>query len=163
MVRCASSPKGFTAAPRFSTTIWLAPTATERESCRHCARTHAPLDLAIIMLGSNDMKPWIHRNPRWRAWGCHGLWASCGTTNICWQGRGTVLASRLDAAHQEYRASPISRIGCATQTPPPRGWPGSIGRSRRKSKVASSMQAPPLKPVRWMAFIWMWKAPELSA
>ncbi|NGN39986.1 SGNH/GDSL hydrolase family protein [Mesorhizobium sp. CGMCC 1.15528] len=25
--------------------------------------THAPLDLIIIMLGSNDMKPWIHGNP----------------------------------------------------------------------------------------------------
>jgi lysophospholipase L1-like esterase len=25
--------------------------------------THAPLDLVIIMLGSNDMKPWIHGNP----------------------------------------------------------------------------------------------------
>lgn len=26
--------------------------------------THAPLDLVILMLGSNDMKPWIHGNPR---------------------------------------------------------------------------------------------------
>lgn len=25
--------------------------------------THAPLDLVVIMLGSNDMKPWIHGNP----------------------------------------------------------------------------------------------------
>ncbi len=25
--------------------------------------THAPLDLIVIMLGSNDMKPWIHGNP----------------------------------------------------------------------------------------------------
>ncbi len=25
--------------------------------------THAPLDLVIIMLGSNDMKPWVHGNP----------------------------------------------------------------------------------------------------
>lgn len=25
--------------------------------------THAPLDLVIILLGSNDMKPWIHGNP----------------------------------------------------------------------------------------------------
>lgn len=25
--------------------------------------THSPLDLIIIMLGSNDMKPWIHGNP----------------------------------------------------------------------------------------------------
>ncbi|MEO9336872.1 SGNH/GDSL hydrolase family protein [Mesorhizobium sp. SB112] len=25
--------------------------------------THSPLDLVIIMLGSNDMKPWIHGNP----------------------------------------------------------------------------------------------------
>ena len=25
--------------------------------------SHAPLDLIIIMLGSNDMKPWIHGNP----------------------------------------------------------------------------------------------------
>ena len=25
--------------------------------------THAPLDLVIIMLGANDMKPWIHGNP----------------------------------------------------------------------------------------------------
>ncbi|TPI33162.1 arylesterase [Mesorhizobium sp. B3-1-6] len=25
--------------------------------------SHAPLDLVIIMLGSNDMKPWIHGNP----------------------------------------------------------------------------------------------------
>ena len=25
--------------------------------------THAPLDLIIIMLGANDMKPWIHGNP----------------------------------------------------------------------------------------------------
>lgn len=25
--------------------------------------THSPLDLIIIMLGSNDMKPWVHGNP----------------------------------------------------------------------------------------------------
>ncbi|GLS29700.1 Lysophospholipase L1 [Mesorhizobium albiziae] len=25
--------------------------------------THSPLDLVIILLGSNDMKPWIHGNP----------------------------------------------------------------------------------------------------
>jgi lysophospholipase L1-like esterase len=25
--------------------------------------THSPLDLVIVMLGSNDMKPWIHGNP----------------------------------------------------------------------------------------------------
>lgn len=25
-----------------------------------CLATHSPLDLVIIMLGSNDMKPWIH-------------------------------------------------------------------------------------------------------
>jgi lysophospholipase L1-like esterase len=25
--------------------------------------THAPLDLVIILLGANDMKPWIHGNP----------------------------------------------------------------------------------------------------
>lgn len=25
--------------------------------------THAPIDLIIIMLGANDMKPWIHGNP----------------------------------------------------------------------------------------------------
>lgn len=25
--------------------------------------SHAPLDLVIVMLGSNDMKPWIHCNP----------------------------------------------------------------------------------------------------
>ena len=25
--------------------------------------THAPLELVIIMLGSNDMKPWVHGNP----------------------------------------------------------------------------------------------------
>ena len=25
--------------------------------------THAPLDLIVIMLGSNDMKPWIHGDP----------------------------------------------------------------------------------------------------
>ncbi len=25
--------------------------------------THAPLDVVIIMLGANDMKPWIHGNP----------------------------------------------------------------------------------------------------
>jgi lysophospholipase L1-like esterase len=25
--------------------------------------SHAPLDLVIILLGSNDMKPWIHGNP----------------------------------------------------------------------------------------------------
>jgi lysophospholipase L1-like esterase len=25
--------------------------------------THSPLDVIIIMLGSNDMKPWIHGNP----------------------------------------------------------------------------------------------------
>lgn len=25
--------------------------------------SHAPLDLVIIMLGANDMKPWIHGNP----------------------------------------------------------------------------------------------------
>lgn len=25
--------------------------------------THSPLDLIIIMLGANDMKPWIHGNP----------------------------------------------------------------------------------------------------
>ncbi len=25
--------------------------------------THAPLDLVILMLGANDMKPWIHGNP----------------------------------------------------------------------------------------------------
>lgn len=25
--------------------------------------THAPLDLVVIMLGANDMKPWIHGNP----------------------------------------------------------------------------------------------------
>lgn len=25
--------------------------------------THAPIDLIVIMLGSNDMKPWIHGNP----------------------------------------------------------------------------------------------------
>ena len=25
--------------------------------------SHAPLDLVIVMLGSNDMKPWIHGNP----------------------------------------------------------------------------------------------------
>jgi len=25
--------------------------------------THAPLELIVIMLGSNDMKPWIHGNP----------------------------------------------------------------------------------------------------
>jgi len=25
--------------------------------------THGPLDLVIIMLGANDMKPWIHGNP----------------------------------------------------------------------------------------------------
>lgn len=25
--------------------------------------THSPLDLIVIMLGSNDMKPWIHGNP----------------------------------------------------------------------------------------------------
>lgn len=25
--------------------------------------THAPLDLIVIMLGANDMKPWIHGNP----------------------------------------------------------------------------------------------------
>lgn len=25
--------------------------------------THAPLDLVILFLGSNDMKPWIHGNP----------------------------------------------------------------------------------------------------
>ncbi|RUY16255.1 SGNH/GDSL hydrolase family protein, partial [Mesorhizobium sp. M7A.F.Ca.CA.004.12.1.1] len=25
--------------------------------------THAPIDLIVIMLGANDMKPWIHGNP----------------------------------------------------------------------------------------------------
>jgi lysophospholipase L1-like esterase len=25
--------------------------------------THAPVDLVVILLGSNDMKPWIHGNP----------------------------------------------------------------------------------------------------
>lgn len=25
--------------------------------------THAPLDIVVIMLGANDMKPWIHGNP----------------------------------------------------------------------------------------------------
>jgi lysophospholipase L1-like esterase len=25
--------------------------------------THAPIDLVIILLGANDMKPWIHGNP----------------------------------------------------------------------------------------------------
>jgi len=25
--------------------------------------THAPLDLIVILLGSNDMKPWVHGNP----------------------------------------------------------------------------------------------------
>jgi len=25
--------------------------------------SHAPLDLIILLLGSNDMKPWIHGNP----------------------------------------------------------------------------------------------------
>jgi lysophospholipase L1-like esterase len=25
--------------------------------------THAPLDLVIVMLGANDMKPWVHGNP----------------------------------------------------------------------------------------------------
>ncbi|MBT1154816.1 SGNH/GDSL hydrolase family protein [Aminobacter anthyllidis] len=25
--------------------------------------THAPIDLVVIMLGANDMKPWIHGNP----------------------------------------------------------------------------------------------------
>jgi len=25
--------------------------------------THSPLDLVIILLGSNDMKPWVHGNP----------------------------------------------------------------------------------------------------
>jgi lysophospholipase L1-like esterase len=25
--------------------------------------THAPVDLIVIMLGANDMKPWIHGNP----------------------------------------------------------------------------------------------------
>ena len=39
------------------------PTATARASCRRCSTTHAPLDLVIIMLGANDMKPWIHGNP----------------------------------------------------------------------------------------------------
>lgn len=33
--------------------------------------THAPLDLAIIMLGSNDMKPWIHGDPLAAQ---HGMW-----------------------------------------------------------------------------------------
>jgi len=32
--------------------------------------THSPLDLVIIMLGSNDMKPWIHGNPLGAA---HGM------------------------------------------------------------------------------------------
>jgi lysophospholipase L1-like esterase len=25
--------------------------------------THAPIDVVVIMLGANDMKPWIHGNP----------------------------------------------------------------------------------------------------
>lgn len=32
--------------------------------------THSPLDLIVIMLGSNDMKPWIHGNPLGAA---HGM------------------------------------------------------------------------------------------
>jgi lysophospholipase L1-like esterase len=32
--------------------------------------SHSPLDLVIIMLGSNDMKPWIHGNPLGAA---HGM------------------------------------------------------------------------------------------
>ena len=33
--------------------------------------THAPLDLVVIMLGSNDMKPWIHGDPLAAQ---HGMW-----------------------------------------------------------------------------------------
>ena len=35
--------------------------------------THAPLDLVIIMLGANDMKPWIHGNPFTAKHGMHRL------------------------------------------------------------------------------------------
>jgi lysophospholipase L1-like esterase len=35
--------------------------------------SHAPLDLVIIMLGSNDMKPWIHGNPVAAKQGMHRL------------------------------------------------------------------------------------------
>jgi len=35
--------------------------------------THAPLDLVIILLGANDMKPWIHGNPVASKQGMHRL------------------------------------------------------------------------------------------
>lgn len=35
--------------------------------------THSPLDLVIVMLGSNDMKPWIHGNPLGAAYGMKRL------------------------------------------------------------------------------------------
>ena len=35
--------------------------------------THAPLDLVIILLGVNDMKPWIHGNPVASKQGMHRL------------------------------------------------------------------------------------------
>ncbi|WP_315928007.1 SGNH/GDSL hydrolase family protein [Mesorhizobium sp. SP-1A] len=35
--------------------------------------THAPLDLIVILLGSNDMKPWIHGNPAAAARGIERL------------------------------------------------------------------------------------------
>jgi lysophospholipase L1-like esterase len=40
--------------------------AADRNGARTLATallTHAPLDLVVIMLGANDMKPWIHGSP----------------------------------------------------------------------------------------------------
>lgn len=43
---------------------WLA--GTDRNGVRilpTVLTTHAPIDLVVILLGANDMKPWVHGNP----------------------------------------------------------------------------------------------------
>ena len=42
------------------TIIWPIATATVRASCRPSCKRHAPLDLVILLLGTNDMKPVVH-------------------------------------------------------------------------------------------------------
>ena len=57
--RRGSSPRDSVGARRCTTTGAPMPTATARASCRRSSSSHSPLDLVIIMLGTNDIKHFL--------------------------------------------------------------------------------------------------------
>lgn len=83
-----------------------------------CLISHSPLDLLIIMLGTNDCKERFAASPGVVAQGLARLVQTAKNTP-CWQGKPTILVVAPVPVNEQYRHKPIWNSlgeGCAAKT-----------------------------------------------